>query len=276
MCPFRCTYFTHQMALSEGLVHSKLSPSLWQVSVWSDTRDEIWKCHLLKSNMSWHSSNALYIYWLSLFVCACVHNTSNEEKAYLDILSIGIIKSCLLELISADRSVSVGRRESSDVCPVRWREPVCKPLIISTTTFSPLPPWFSRYLTHFLSVPRLLSPIHSFYTFISFKHTVSCICAHTSGAKLKLPVQSQTQKSPSFIQMTVYFFYCQVVCFCRERDKMPLSVCTLVYVTCTAEGEGLTVGDKPDRPARCDYHPPDPLSLSHTHTSPMRECVARI
>lgn len=40
----------------------------------------------------------------------------------------------------------------------------------------------------------------------------------------------------------------------------------LVCVTCTAEGEGLTVGDKPDRPARCDYHPPDPLSLFHTHT----------
>lgn len=29
---------------------------------------------------------------------------SNGEKEYLDILSIGIIKSCLLELILADRS----------------------------------------------------------------------------------------------------------------------------------------------------------------------------
>lgn len=58
---------------------------------------------------------------------------------------------------------------------------------------------------------------------------------------------------------------------------------------CSAQGEGLTVGDKPDRPARCDYHPLDPLSHAHTHSPsltqgcthlhaqwPKRECVARI
>ena len=45
-------------------------------------------------------------------VCVCVLSGqdvesvffSNGEKEYLDILSIGIIKSCLLELILADRS----------------------------------------------------------------------------------------------------------------------------------------------------------------------------
>lgn len=37
-----------------------------------------------------------------------------------------------------------------------------------------------------------------------------------------------------------------------------------VCVTCTGEGEGLTVGDKPGRPAHCDYHTPD--ALSHTRS----------
>lgn len=60
------------------------------------------------------------------------------------------------------------------------------------------------------------------------------------------------------------------VCVCRWRvtGKIATSaqVCVAVCVTCTTEGEGLTVGDKAGRPAHCDYHPLDPLSLSYTYT----------
>lgn len=43
-------------------------------------------------------------------------------------------------------------------------------------------------------------------------------------------------------------------------------------VTRTTEGEGLTVGDKPGRPAHCDYHTPDALSPTHTR-SLLHTCI---
>lgn len=72
--------------------------------------------------------------------------------------------------------------------------------------------------------------------------------------------------------MNVYFFCCQDACVFvslymhgkKGSSSKHASVCVSVCVWCTAEGEGLTVGDKPDRPARCDYHPLDPLSYTHT------------
>lgn len=276
-------------------------------------------------------------------MCVCVWDVEsvffspffNGGKEYLDILSIGIIKSCLLELILADRSerkerelerervreVAIERESERAVMSTPWgeqRPPVSRLLYRLPPFLSPPPPFlpspvFSRYLAHFLSLyPSLacflkliLYPLILYFKQLphtnlrtqTHKHTLihtnSHVPTNTHRQHQGEPSCSKPEaKSWSFIQMNVYFFYCQDVCIChrvymcmlRERGNgtEDASVHVLVCVTCTAEEEGLTVGDKPDRPARCDYHPLDPLSHTHTRTfrhthlhtqCPMRESV---
>lgn len=159
-----------------------------------------------------------------------------------------------------------------------------------------LPPFLSPppALPRFLPLPRSFSLSPSlawafsnlFYILSLLKNfsvqTHRIVYAHTF-------THSQGRSEPScskpeaevFIQMNVYFSRCQDVriclrlCMCLQEKERENSldwecVCVSVCVTYTAEGEGLTVGDKPGRPAHCDYNTPD--ALSHT-CSLLHTCI---
>lgn len=182
------------------------------------------------------------------------------------------------------------RASKRDIQGEREREQWCGPWgeERSTATFSfssthPLPssPLFSHYLTHFLprspssarSSPKLYPPHASYLIIPSCKHTCRATHTYKDCAKLSLPVQKKTKQKVEVLFKFVSTFSNASTCVCRWRVMgkiaASLQVCVLVCVTCTTEGEGLTVGDKASRPARCDYHPLDPLSLSnttHAHT----------
>lgn len=178
------------------------------------------------------------------------------------------------------------------------------PSLSPPLTFAASPTVFSHYLAHFLSLSPSIAcflqlilhphptppPVLSSQQFLHI-NTRTHKSAHKrtpTPARRTLLFKARSKRLKFYLNECLLFLLPRCVCVGRHSNKHA-SVCVLVCVTCTAEGEGLTVGDKPDRPARCDYHPPYPLSLSlslslshaHTHTHLhtqclMRECVARI
>lgn len=150
------------------------------------------------------------------------------EKEYLDILSIGIIKSCLLELILADRSEGKEREsekgwiremdaekesgravmsaprgdERPPVSRLLYRQPPFLSPPLTLPGFPSLPRSFSSVsLAYLLSPTYSISPHSSFFFFLSLKTSVykhaqarACVETHTDTHEANLFVQSQKQK----------------------------------------------------------------------------------
>lgn len=148
-------------------------------------------------------------------MCVCVLFFSNGEKEYLDILSIGIIKSCLLELILVDRSERKEREREPEIDAERetekavmfapWgeeRPPVSRLLYRLPPILSPplsLPPWFSLVtsLIFYLCLPHFFALPNSFcIPLILFPQQL--LHVHTWRKNTNAYVHTNTQMAPSW------------------------------------------------------------------------------
>lgn len=188
--------------------------------------------------MYWRSVDTLYNFPGCHYICVYVLSGQdiffpNMEKEYLDILSISIIKSCLLELILVDRSKGKERVWVRDIDTVReseravmsapWgeeRPPVSRLLYRLPPFLSPplapapsVPSFFSlSRIFFFLGLPLLLAFTYSFYipqvlnsqqfphiNMCTHTHIRSCVCAHTDWHQTEPSCSKPEGKSWSFI-----------------------------------------------------------------------------